>query len=77
LTQKGLGYIPEDVKTKLDELAASVKSRPSGYLGLSESANLVVQVIGLDGITKIAGEKELSIQETIAVLSTYLSNKLG
>lgn len=72
LTQKGLDYIPQDVKAQLDKLEISVKDR----LNIS-SGYLVVQIIGLDRITKIASEKELSIQEMIAVLSTYLTERLG
>jgi hypothetical protein len=71
LTQKGLDYIPEDVKEMFDRLEISINDRSnisSGYLA--------VQIVGLDRITKLASEKDLSIQEMIAVLSTYLSSKL-
>ena len=71
LTKKGLDYISEDVKAQLDKLEISVKDRvniSSGYL--------VVQIIGLDRITKLANEKNLSVQEMIAVLSTYLTERL-
>jgi hypothetical protein len=82
LTQKGLDYIPADIKEQLDQLAISVKNSLKGkstaqYLGLADSANLMIQVVGLDKITKVSQEKELSIQEMIAVLSTYLSNRLS
>jgi hypothetical protein len=72
LTQKGLDYIPEDVKEQLNKSELSVKDQTnisSGYL--------VVQIIGLDRITKLAQENDLSIQEMIAVLSAYLWEKLG
>ena len=72
LTPKGLEYIPEDVKSQLDKLELSAKDRANISAGY-----LVVQVLGLDRITKLAGEKDLSIQEMIAVLSTYLVNKRG
>jgi hypothetical protein len=72
LTQKGLDYIPEDVKAQLDKIKISAEDRvniTSGYL--------VVQVLGLDGITKLASEKDLSIQEMIATLSLYLESRLA
>ncbi|GAI65553.1 unnamed protein product [marine sediment metagenome] len=35
---------------------------------------LVVKHIGLELISKMAEEKNLSVQESIAILSTYLDN---
>ncbi len=70
LTQKGLDYIPADVKKQLDRMAATAGDKvnvTSGYMA--------VQAIGLDKIMTIANEKGLSIQEIIAVLNTYLSSK--
>ena len=72
LTQKGLDFIPEDIKERLDKLEISVKD----WANIS-SGYLVVQVVGLDRITKLAGENALNIQEMIAVLSSYLSARLG
>jgi len=67
LKKEGLDLIPDYMLPLLD----CIPHNP----GLSEdiaTGYLVVKHIGLEMVTKMAEEKELSIPETIALLSTYL-----
>jgi len=67
LKKEGEDLIPDYMKPLLDQIPRNpfnTESVASGYL--------VVKHIGLDLIGKMAEEKELSVQEAIAILSTYL-----
>ncbi len=66
LLQEGEDLIPENLKTLLEHIPKNPHKDDvaTGYL--------VVQVLGLEPISKLAEEKHLSVQEAIAILSTYL-----
>jgi len=67
LKKEGEDLIPDDIKPLLDRIPHnpfSSEQIATGYL--------VVKHIGLDLIGKMAEETGLSVQEAIAILSTYL-----
>ena len=67
LKKEGEDLIPDHLKDLLDRLPRNPFNREAIATGY-----LVVKHIGLDLISKMAEEKQLSVQEAIAVLSTYL-----
>lgn len=69
LTETGTSLIPDDIKAQLCE----VKKNPMDPEAVA-SGWLVVRNLGLDRIETLAKEKQLSVPETIAILSTYLEN---
>jgi len=72
LKKEGHDIIPDALKQKLDQTplnpTTNRESVASGYL--------VVKHLGIESITKWAGEVKLSVQEAIAILSLYLDEKL-
>lgn len=67
LTQNGNNLIPNDIKsllTRIDFNPIDSEALATGWL--------VVKVLGLPTIEKMAREKDLSVQEAIAILSTFL-----
>jgi len=71
LNKKGHDMIPDALKRELEHITLNPTTKEavaSGYL--------VVKHLGMESITKWAGEVELSVQEAIAILSTYLDEKL-
>ncbi len=67
LKKEGEDLIPEDMKPLLDRIPRN----PYNSDGVS-SGYLVAKYIGLDLISKMAQEKNLSVQEAIAILSCCL-----
>ncbi|MBA7613101.1 hypothetical protein ES703_20344 [subsurface metagenome] len=69
LKKEGEDLIPDDMKALLDRIPrphnpVNQEALASGYL--------VVKHIGLDLIGKMAEEKNITLQEAIAILSCYL-----
>ncbi|MBA7469598.1 hypothetical protein ES707_04870 [subsurface metagenome] len=67
LKKEGENLIPDHLKTLLSRIPRNPHNSEaiaSGYL--------VVKHIGMDLINEMATQKELSVQETIAILSCYL-----
>ncbi len=69
LTQDGQDLIPEPIKETLCEMAKVTLDKEDLFTGW-----LVVTHLGIPAIETIAKEKKLSVQETIAILSTYVAN---
>ncbi len=69
LTKVGEGLIPEYMKPLLERIPHNPLNREDIATGY-----LVVKYIGLDPISKMAEEKQLNVQEAIAILSCYLEN---
>jgi len=67
LNKEGCGLIPNYMKPLLDRIPHNPELREEIATGY-----LVVKHVGLDIITQMADEKKLSVQEAIAILSTYL-----
>jgi len=70
LKPEGQCLIPDDIKQELDHLPTNPTNKEaiaSGYL--------VVKFLGVERVSRMAEEKGLSMQEAIAVLSTYLDEK--
>lgn len=67
LTPQAEDLIPADLKGQLDELCAVHQEREAIATGW-----LVYQNVGEDRIQKFASQSKLSVQEALAVLSTYL-----
>lgn len=70
LTQAGLDVLPDDLKKKLDVLATKscvLEDVVTGYE--------VVQEFGLETIGKLAEERKVTVQEMVALLSCYLTEK--
>lgn len=67
LKQEGEDLIPDDIKQELDNLPTNPTNDESIATGY-----LVVKFLGQERISRMAEEKGLSMQEAIAVLSTYL-----
>ncbi|MBA7652328.1 hypothetical protein ES703_60158 [subsurface metagenome] len=70
LKKAGEEIIPDDIK----QLLRQIPLNPYNHEAIATGC-LVVQHIGLDRISKMSEEKGLSIQEAIALLSTYLDNE--
>lgn len=70
LKKEGHDMIPDALKQELDHITPNPtrEAVASGYL--------VVKHLGMESITRWAGEVELSVQEAIAILSIYLDEKL-
>jgi len=70
LKKEGEDLIPDDIKQDLDKLhnpEVNDESLASGWL--------VVKFLGMERVSQMAEAKGLSVQEAIAILSTYLSDK--
>lgn len=67
LKEEAHNLIPDNMKILLDRIPHNPVSNDDIATGY-----LVAKYVGLEQITKMAEEKGLSIQETIAILSTYL-----
>lgn len=70
LKPEGEDLIPDDIKQELKQLPHNPFNNDeiaSGYL--------VVKFLGLERVSKMAEQKGLSVQEAIAILSTYLDEK--
>jgi len=72
LTQQGQDLIPDSHKQALDQVKCNPLDREAVASGW-----LVVKYLGLTSIEQMAKEKSLSIQEAIAILSTYLVERLN
>ena len=68
LRKEGEDLIPDYMLPLLDRIPLNRQREDiaTGYL--------VVKYIGLEQVSKMATEKKLSLQESIAILSTYLEN---
>jgi hypothetical protein len=71
LKEEGHDLIPDYMKPLLDNIPHNPSLNDDIATGY-----LVVKHIGLEKIVKMSEEKGLSIQETIAVLSTYLEEAI-
>ena len=71
LKKEGEDLIPEDMKALLD----GIPRNPGLNNEEIATGYLVVKYIGLELISKMAQEKQLSVQEAIALLSCYLDVK--
>ncbi len=69
LNQPGKDLIPDSILSLLDRIPHNPGLREDIATGY-----LVVKHIGLELISQMAEEKKVSIQEAIALLSTYLDN---
>lgn len=69
LKQPGKDLIPDYMLSLLDRIPRNPIQREDIATGY-----LVVKHIGLELVSKMAEEKKVSIQEAIALLSTYLEN---
>lgn len=69
LKKEAMELIPDHMKVLLAHIPKNPSSQEDIVTGF-----LVVKHIGLDRIRQMAEEKNLSIQESIAILSTYLEN---
>lgn len=69
LSQDGEDLIPDEIKQQLDEIPRNPGNKESLATGY-----LVVKYIGMEPITRMAEEKGLSVQEAIAILSTYVDS---
>jgi len=69
LKKEGEELIPEHIKPLLDRIP-----RNPGLKEDIATGYLVVKHIGLDLIGKMAEEKQLTVQEAIAILSCYIDN---
>ncbi|MBA7669982.1 hypothetical protein ES703_78123 [subsurface metagenome] len=70
LKPEGHCLIPDDIKQELDNLPTNPINKEaiaSGYL--------VIKFLGVERVSRMAEEKGLSLQEAVAVLSTYLDEK--
>lgn len=67
LNKEGCDLVPDYMKSLLDRIPHNPVLREEIATGY-----LVVKHLGLDLITQMANEKKLSVQESIAILSTYL-----
>ena len=75
LRKEGEDLIPEHLKAELCQIS---KNPSIGEQGEAIASGwLVVKCLGMEAISRMAEEKELSIQESIAILSTYLVNNKG
>lgn len=72
LKKEGIDLIPGNLKPILDRIPINPVIREDIATGY-----LVVKFVGLDLITAMAEETHLSLQESIAVLSTYLEMRLN
>lgn len=70
LTKQAEELIPADLKTQIDQLCTS-HQEPEALA----SGWLVYQNLGEDRIQKFAAGAKLSVQEALAVLSTYLETQ--
>ncbi|MDD5510510.1 MAG: hypothetical protein PHI12_06865 [Dehalococcoidales bacterium] len=69
LKPQGESLVPDNVKTMLAKMPDELKNHEDIVNGYT-----VVTYLGLATIETVAREKGLSLQETIAILSTYLNN---
>jgi len=67
LKKEGMDLIPEYMKPILNRIPRNPYNSEAIATGY-----LVVKYVGLDLINQMASEKQLTVQETIAILSTYL-----
>jgi len=67
LTPQANNLIPEDLKQVLNQVKCTPMDREEVACGW-----LVVKNIGINAIEQMARDKTLSVQEAIAILSTYL-----
>lgn len=71
LTAKGEDLIPDHIKKQLDEIPANCINQDDISAGW-----LVVKHIGLNHLSDLAKEQGVLLQEMVAILSTYLDEKL-
>jgi len=72
LKREGEDLIPDYIKPLLDHNPPNPFNSEAVATGY-----LVVKLIGMELIGRMAAEKGLSLQESIAILSTYLDEKLA
>lgn len=70
LKDEGKDLIPDDLKGELDRLDLNPLNNESLASGW-----LVVKYLGTERISRMAEQKCLSVQESIAILSTYLEER--
>lgn len=70
LTNKGKDLIPGEIKLILDQVPGNPNCKEDIANGW-----LAVKSVGLESIDKMAKDTGLSVQESIAVLSTYLDER--
>lgn len=71
LRREGEDLIPDDIKQELNQVPHNEQNKDAIASGW-----LVVKHLGMEAISRVADEKGLSIQEAIAILSTYLENNM-
>lgn len=72
LRKEGEDLIPDHLKAELCQIS---KNPSIGEKGEAIASGwLVVKCLGMEAISRMAEEKGLSVQESIAILSTYLMN---
>lgn len=62
--------IPDEIKAKLEQIPRNPGNNEALATGW-----LVVKKIGMPSLERLAAEQNLSVQETIAILSTYLDEQ--
>ena len=70
LKEEGKNLIPEDIKPLLDNISLNTNNSEEVATGY-----LVAKHIGMELIGKMAQEKQLTVQESIAILSCYLDRR--
>lgn len=70
LKKEGYDLIPSHLKEALDNIPLNPDNRNAVASGW-----LVVKHLGMGSITQMAEQQELSVQETIAILSCYLDER--
>lgn len=70
LKKEGHDLIPDDIKADLDRLDLNPLNNEAIACGW-----LVVKFLGTERVSKMAEQKGLSLQESIAILSIYLDEK--
>jgi len=74
LSKEAHDMIPDALKPLLDQIS-QINSNP-GIRADVASGYLVVKYLGMGPISQMAEDCKLSVQEAIAILSTYLDEKL-
>lgn len=69
LKPEGERLIPQNMKDMLINISPGLKKKEDVVSGF-----LVVETLGIDSIENLSRINNLSIQETIAILSTFLQN---
>jgi len=76
LRKEGEDLIPDNLKAELCQISRNLDENCNKSEAIA-SGWLVVKYLGMEAISRMAEEKGLSVQESIAILSTYLVNNEG